>query len=261
MKFAIARNPIIPVRMAPSEKSEMTDQLLFGDYFRIMEKKKDWSYIKSETDSYSGWINNNNYFVSLAETEFHDGLKSNKVIVNKPYSRVFNKSKNSPLHIPGGSVLSYWDENEQTFQNGNDLFSIESEISHETNQREAIIKYAGKYFGAPYLWGGKSVFGIDCSGFTQIIFKMAGIYLNRDSSEQVEQGKTVSFLAESNKGDLAFFDNEEGKITHVGIIMDKSKIIHASGRVRIDKIDHQGIYDEQEKRYTHKLRVIKSMTE
>jgi cell wall-associated NlpC family hydrolase len=247
--------------MAPSEKSELTDQLLFGDYFRILERKKDWSFIKSEFDGYNGWINNSNHIIALSEEEFNQGLESSKFVVNQPFLRVSRKNEQLPFHIPGGSLLSYWDKNSSAFQNGKEIFSAESLSIKEDETRAGLIHYANQYLGAPYLWGGKSIFGIDCSGFTQIIFKMAGISLKRDSSEQVEQGSPVNFLAESKKGDLAFFDNDEGKITHVGIIMEDGKIIHASGRVRTDKLDHQGIYNEEEKRYTHKLRVIKNMTD
>ena len=127
----------------------------------------------------------------------------------------------------------------------------------DTNQ---IIEFAKMYLGAPYLWGGRSPLGIDCSGFVQIVFKMAGLILPRDASQQVSHGEAVNFIHEARKGDLAFFGNDEGNIVHVGILIDNSHIIHASGRVRIDMIDHQGIFNDEEKQYTHRLRVIKRLT-
>jgi cell wall-associated NlpC family hydrolase len=120
-----------------------------------------------------------------------------------------------------------------------------------------ISKAAMFYLDAPYLWGGRSVFGIDCSGFTQMVFKQFGIRLKRDAWQQAEQGELLGFLQESRAGDLAFFDNEDGRITHVGIMLNNQQIIHASGKVRIDSIDAQGIYNTELNRYTHKLRILK----
>jgi len=115
------------------------------------------------------------------------------------------------------------------------------------------------YLHAPYVWGGRSPFGIDCSGFTQMAYKIAGIQLLRDASQQATQGETISFISDARPGDLLFFDDEEGFITHTGILMPDSRVIHASGRVRVDKVDHQGIFDQESGKYTHKLRLIKKI--
>ena len=125
------------------------------------------------------------------------------------------------------------------------------------NVRKVMIDQALKYFNAPYLWGGRSPLGIDCSGLTQIIYKMAGYAIPRDAGQQVHCGKALSFIEETKPGDLAFFDNDEGRIIHVGIIWEKNKIIHASGKVRIDNVDQFGIYNLETKRYTHQMRVMK----
>ncbi|HAV55466.1 MAG TPA: hydrolase Nlp/P60, partial [Aequorivita sp.] len=123
--------------------------------------------------------------------------------------------------------------------------------------KEHIIETALLYLNSPYLWGGKTPFGIDCSGFTQMVYKLNGYKLLRDASQQATQGEALSFIEESEPGDLAFFDNEEGKITHVGIIMKENYIIHAHGKVRIDRLDHSGIFNYEMRGHTHKLRVIK----
>ncbi len=135
--------------------------------------------------------------------------------------------------------------------------SISSKQTAEKSIISSIIEFSKSYLNAPYLWGGKSPFGIDCSGFVQVVFKMNGIHLSRDASQQANAGENVSLLDEARPGDLLFFDNDEGDIIHVGILMEDKKIIHASGKVRIDVIDHQGIYNNDIKKYTHKLRLIK----
>ncbi|NTW32657.1 MAG: C40 family peptidase, partial [Bacteroidetes bacterium] len=120
-----------------------------------------------------------------------------------------------------------------------------------------IVENAYMYLDAPYLWGGRSPFGIDCSGFVQMVYKLIGIRLPRDASQQASQGTTINFLSEAVPGDIAFFDNEDGIIVHTGIIINNGQIIHASGRVRIDNLDHEGIFQVKTKKYTHKLRLIK----
>ena len=127
-------------------------------------------------------------------------------------------------------------------------------------QKKKLIENALMYLNAPYLWGGRSPLGIDCSGFTQMVYRLQGINLPRDAYQQAEVGTTLSFIEESDPGDLAFFDNNEGKITHVGIILEENHIIHASGKVRIDRIDQQGIFNTEIGTHTHKLRLIKSIT-
>jgi len=127
------------------------------------------------------------------------------------------------------------------------------------DEKDKVIDNAMMYLNSPYLWGGRTPFGIDCSGFSQMVYRLNGVDLPRDAHEQAEVGTTLSFVEESESGDLAFFDNNEGKIIHVGIILDSNSIIHASGKVRVDKIDQQGIFNQNSGIHTHKLRLIKKI--
>ena len=126
-------------------------------------------------------------------------------------------------------------------------------------KKDKLVENALMYLNAPYLWGGRSPLGIDCSGFTQMVYRLQGVDLPRDAYQQAEVGTTLSFVEESEAGDLAFFDNNEERITHVGIILENNHIIHASGKVRIDRIDQQGIFKKELGTHTHKLRLIKSI--
>jgi cell wall-associated NlpC family hydrolase len=142
---------------------------------------------------------------------------------------------------------------------GTEEYELNSDeiIQQPADFESSIAEYAKFFLNAPYLWGGKTLFGIDCSGFTQVVFKMLGKNLKRDAWQQAEQGEIVNFLQEAKAGDLAFFDNAEGHVIHVGIMLNEQQIIHASGRVKIDPIDGQGIYSLDLKKHTHKLRIIK----
>lgn len=247
---------MIPVRKEPSERSEMTTQIIFGESFEAIERKKDWLRIVLAYDGYEGWIPDTQHYPLQAST-----FKSlNKFPVNTTselISEIINETENQIYLIPLGSTLPNVQGN--IFMIDDQKYVAKGNITRSKRRvgKEAIIELAKLYLNAPYLWGGRTPFGIDCSGLTQVVFKICGIKLLRDASQQSEQGDNISFISEASNGDLAFFDNEEGLITHVGILMDNNKIIHASGKVRIDNIDHYGIFNKNTNKYTHKLRLIK----
>ncbi len=172
---------------------------------------------------------------------------------------MFAESTIRKLTVFKGSSLPHYEN--QSFKINDELFEFNAAVTGGTNQSSIaqLPAFAMSFLNMPYLWGGRSPAGIDCSGFTNIVYKLAGIRLRRDAWQQSEQGILINFIDEARPGDLAFFQNEEGKIIHVGIILQQQKIIHASGRVRIDTIDHYGIYDEELKKYTHQLRLIRRM--
>ncbi len=241
---------VIPVRETSSDLSQMTTQLLFGDVFEVLDKKDNWLQIQNAYDNYVGWIDEKQQ-VAIGIEEF-DKLKKVLFTNDKSGELILNEEL-YPL-LPASSFPS-----DQAFKIGD--FSFETRLAllpFSENRSDKISSIALSYLNAPYLWGGKTPFGIDCSGFTQSVYKIAGIKLKRDASQQATQGETLSFLSEAKAGDLLFFDNEEEKITHVGILLKDNKIIHASGKVRIDTIDHQGIFNAETKSYSHKLRLIKT---
>lgn len=250
--FGICNLAIVPLRLEPSDRSEMTSQVLFGEHFKILEQTPKWSRIELAFDGYNGWIDNKQ-FREISETDY-EKLTSGEIILSGDLLEYITTPKNSLITIPLGSSLSFLKNEVNT-----EGFSFDGTSVSGTKTKKDLLDTAYLFMNAPYLWGGRTPFGIDCSGFVQMVYKLNGFRLLRDASQQATQGDALSFIEESEPGDLAFFDNEEGRIIHVGIIMEDNHIIHAHGQVRIDRLDHLGIYNIDTKRHTHKLRVIKKI--
>ena len=255
MQYGICNLSIIPLRIEPNDTSEMVSQVLFGEYFKVLEMRKMWSKIRLAFDNYEGWIDNKQ-FIEINEETYKNLETSNNYLAAELIDFATDE-KQQFLTIPLGANLPFY--NHQNLLLNNTNYHYEGAVIDEKKGKDAIVEIAFKYLNAPYLWGGKSPFGIDCSGFTQMVYKLNGYQLSRDASQQAIQGEALSFIEESEPGDLAFFDNDEGNIIHVGIMMENNYIIHASGKVRIDRIDHLGIYNVDTGRHTHKLRVIKKV--
>ncbi len=251
MKFGICPLSMAPIRAKSSDKSEMVSQLLFGETFEILKKKGSWLNIRCILDDYEGWMDAKQAFP----------IDKKDINPDAAYSLELAQGAMTSSHyipIMMGSTLPKFDGMHFQFNGQRYNFSGQAVNPKETKvSTEQLIKITRKYLYAPYLWGGRTPFGIDCSGFTQVIYKMMGISLQRDASQQVKQGKVVDFVEEAQIGDLAFFENKKGKIVHVGIVLPEQKIIHASGQVRIDELDHQGIFNVAARKYSHQLRVIK----
>ena len=251
--FGICNLAIVPLRLEPSDRSEMTSQVLFGEHFTILEQTPKWSRIEMAFDNYTGWIDNKQ-FREIQESDF-DKLSSGQILLSGDLIEYITTPKNSLLTIPIGASILFLGYPEINTDN----FGFDGTSLTGTKTKQDLIDTAFLFLNAPYLWGGRTPFGIDCSGFVQMVYKLNGLKLLRDASQQATQGEALSFIEESEPGDLAFFDNEEGRIIHVGIIMEDNHIIHAHGQVRIDRLDHLGIYNIDTKRHTHKLRVIKKI--
>ncbi len=223
---------ISPMRAEPSDAAEMISQLLFGESCVVIEKQEKFWKIRMDFDGYEGWID-------PKQIESIDDHESYQILQQKWKEIVSPK--------------------------GNLMVSLGTEIPSQNVQeinvppRNYIAEKAQEFLGVPYLWGGRSAFGIDCSGLSQVIYKAAKIPLPRDSYQQAEVGQTMDFLSEIQPGDLAFFTGDSGKITHVGIMLSPEEIIHAHGEVRLDMLDAVGIYNREQKKHTHKLAFVKSI--
>ncbi|MBN1990332.1 MAG: C40 family peptidase [Bacteroidales bacterium] len=244
---------LVPLRREPFDRSEMVSQLLFGETFRVIEDYKNWLRISTTFDNYEGWIDRK-LVAALQELP----AQSQHTVTN----HIVHATKTGdmyPIILSPGSELHCYNPSNQSFAIANRSYTLSERpiIGNEMSVRDKVVTLAKQYVNTPYLWGGRSAFGIDCSGLVQVTLKMVGINMPRDAYQQVSIGETIDFPSMAAPGDLAFFDNEDGAIIHVGIIAEGLSIIHSSGYVRIDKLDQQGIFNIDSNSYSHKLRVIK----
>ena len=248
MNYGICPLSIVPMRLDPSDRSEMINQVLYGEHFKILEIRKKWSLIRLSHDAYEGWVDNKQYLEIISAQ--YDLAADKKNTLATDLLQMLSCPDGNIICIPLGALLTNLDLTGHSY---------EGRFTSEKKEKSQFIDTALIYLKSPYLWGGRTPFGLDCSGFTQMVYRLNGHALYRDASQQAQQGEPLSFIEESSPGDLAFFDNAEGAITHVGIMMQDNHIIHCSGEVRIDRIDHNGIYNAQRREHTHKLRVIKKI--
>jgi cell wall-associated NlpC family hydrolase len=250
MQHGLIHLAIVPLRDAPAHKAQQVSQLLFGESFEVLEIQDQWLQVKTDNDDYTGFIQATQ--AVLFDAVNHPQNQQKFQLTAQPVTVVRKITDRSLLYLPAGSRIAHLEQNQ--FAIGTTTFELLHPILADKN---SIKNDAYSYLNTPYLWGGRTHFGIDCSGFAQAVYLQQGIQIKRDAWQQAEQGKAVDFLQSALPGDLAFFDNEEGRIVHVGIMLDIEQIIHASGSVKIDRIDDQGIYSAELKKYTHQLRIIK----
>jgi cell wall-associated NlpC family hydrolase len=246
----ICENVFVPLRSGPTHRSEMVSQILFGEKYTITDTAGSWIKIESMFDNYSGWIDTD-HLQHSADTNGSEGKVLNR-------SLLCFRSDKTKMVLEAGCVVYDPNFKEGRFTTGNNVYTTTGEFSAKCiGADESVSETALKFINSPYIWGGRIPSGIDCSGFTQLIYKLHGIKLSRNSRQQAEQGRPVDFINDALPGDLVFFDNENRIITHVGMILAQGLVIHASGRVRIDSIDHQGIFKKEINGYSHKLRMIR----
>ena len=253
MKYGLSNLSIIPMRAEATDLSEMVNQILFGEQYKIIESRKKFSKIRLSHDKYEGWICNKQ-LLEIEKEDYDTLLSSEKNYTTDVLDIIKSDSFQT---IVMGSILP--EIKNSIFRFNNTDYTFEGLTTIVKQEKGMLIENAMMYLNSPYLWGGRTPFGVDCSGFSQMVYRLNGIDIPRDADEQAEVGTTLSFVEESEPGDLAFFDNAEGKIVHVGIILENNLVVHASGKVRIDRIDQQGIFNTDLGNHTHKLRLIKQI--
>lgn len=246
---AICPLSIVPVRREPNDRAEQVTQWLFGETADVLECDAKWTRLKFHHDEYEGWVDNKQ--LSSAQ----DGVDVKPVRSIEQFMHVSTAS--GALVVPFGAVLPAYSAGQ--FEIGTERLAFPGRTTAQASGTPVMrmLNLKDQWLNTPYLWGGRSPFGVDCSGLTQMLFLVGGIKLPRDAWQQAELGKPVELIDLAASGDLAFFDNEEGRIVHVGVVLENRRILHASGRVRIDNLDQEGIFNAVEKKYTHKLRMIR----
>jgi gamma-D-glutamyl-L-lysine dipeptidyl-peptidase len=256
MYYGICLLSVIPCRREPSNSSEMVTQLLFGEHYSVKEQNDNWVQIITAYDNYECWISRKQH-TKISESLFKSLELQSPVLSAEFFHNITNQNNGVNFPIPIGATLPAFVNKECKLEEFVFNFEGKTVATYIKKTPEDIITTSKLFLSAPYLWGGRTFMGIDCSGFTQLVYKLNGYKLPRDAFQQAELGHPLNFVEEAQPGDLAFFDNEEGRIVHVGILLSSSEIIHASGSVRIDKLDHYGIFHSENKKYSHMLRVIK----
>lgn len=236
------------MRAKASDKSEMVSQVLFGETYKILEEQKMWYKIKVDYDGYEGFID---------KRQFQELDAQNRKDFHR--QKTFLITHNIKISIDDFGLLSLSPGSEVPLSwMNNDLKFMRSK-SFDGYDPDQIIRDAQKFLGVTYLWGGRSIFGLDCSGFVQLVLKLSGIKMKRDASAQIKAGKEVKSFKDHQKGDLAFFSNEKGAIVHVGIVSEKNKIIHASGWVKESDLTEKGIIDESDY-LSHSLHSLRNLS-
>lgn len=263
VEYVVANATVTPVRENPSEAAEQATQLLFGEVCEVIERRPSWIKVRNILDGQVGWVSSS----MLTRTDSHSSLSvprypqtDSRAVITAPMAYATPMDGGTALLLTLGTRLPNYDNGVfevlgKQYRIDPSCVSIGAAALQEgadnpqrNDMHSAIVAIAQSLLNTPYLWGGKNVMGLDCSGFTQVVYAAMGINLLRNAREQITQGELVPSLAEVQPGDLAFFDHQDRdpkatRITHVGLLLSPTEIIHCSGgRVHIDRIDANGIY-------------------
>lgn len=254
--YGYAQFSAIPMRREADHCSEMVNQAMLGEPLELLTSKALWTKVRLAHDGYEGWVLTAQ-LLAIDQLTYRALIEQTQELVADGINLLEHESPEKTRVVAAGALLPNYNPSTGQLSLGQDTFQFEGLLSNRETTRDNVLMHAYTFLHAPYLWGGRTVMGIDCSGLSQMAYRLSGITLLRDASQQATQGETVDFLTEAQPGDLVFFDNDQGAITHVGIFLRQDHILHASGSVRIDGLDQTGIYNADTGKHSHKLRLIK----
>lgn len=261
MNHGICALSAVPVRAEPTDRAELVTELLFGECYTVLQAQGSWLRMEAAADKYLGWIDakqhrpvSATYFAAWGAQDHPRVLDVVQVVSTATTRQPITLGCRLPFF--DGMTLKMGDDN-SLFYNGQ--ATNPTQPSSPERQLALLRKLGQQFMAAPYVWGGKNIFGLDCSGLMQTLFGLIGMALPRDAKQQIVLGEPVDFVTQARPGDLAFFDNADGAIVHVGVVLDDGMILHAHGQVRLDPLDHHGIFNRDRQKYSHKLRLIKRL--
>ncbi|MGL5635938.1 MAG: NlpC/P60 family protein [Bacteroidales bacterium] len=249
--FAINLNPLIPLRAAADEGAEQLTQILFGELFYIIEKMDRWVCIRNVADNYEGWVDKK-MITPIDQLEFTRLLQAPLSFITEPLAKAQSAGEN--MYLPMGAFIRDYDRTSETFKVADSVYSVPRAVVEQTPTEKSVtglMHIAKRLLNAPYQWGGKTILGIDCSGLTQIAYRMEGINIPRDARQQIQHGLAIHSLGDAKTGDLIFFATADDKVKHVGIYVEPFKILHASGFVHFDDLDEEGNILSKITSYSH----------
>ncbi|MDO5571082.1 MAG: C40 family peptidase [Bacteroidales bacterium] len=260
--YGIALLALIPMRKNPNESSEMVSELMFGEVFSILKEDGSWAFIENKFDFYHGWIDRA-MITEISEAEADALINSPVYIVRNPLTDIKCKGDNSPFRISMGSVLPGYIPNKNSFTVAERTFKINSNqvVRFELGHLKSLLRTASLYMHTPYLWGGRSIMGADCSGFVQSVYRLNGVALPRDADQQCLLGEPIKGIENSYPGDLVFFENSLGNVVHVGMMFTKDMMIHCSGSVHLSKITNEGYWSDLLNDYVKRKPIIRRFNE
>jgi Cell wall-associated hydrolases (invasion-associated proteins) len=260
--YGIALLSLIPMRRTPNESSEMVSELIFGEIFTVLKEEGSWALIENKFDFYQGWIDRA-MITYISEAEADSLLNSPVYIVRNPLADIKLKGDKFPYRVSMGSVLPGYIPSRNSFTVADKTYKIKSNnvIKFELGDIKSVLRIATLYINTPYLWGGRSIMGADCSGFVQAVYRLNGIALPRDADQQSLLGEHIEGIENSLPGDLAFFKNSSGNVVHVGMMLTKETMIHCSGSVHISKITNEGYWSDLWNDYVKRSPIIKRFSE
>ena len=253
MDYAICTVSAAPVRVAPSHRTEMVNQILFGETMEVLQVTDEWIKVRTFYDGYEGWLTQH-LVTAIDEANAKAAVQYVSTGLLNPVTL-----PEELINLPMGSSLTGYDEETRLLWDGLHKYHGTFRSIEKEADEDLLWRVLQPWMNAPYLWGGRTFMGVDCSGFVQVVYKVLGCALPRDASQQAAIGEEVAKLGDTKTGDLAFFINKEDKIVHVGIVLNNNKIMHASGKVRIDKLDEEGIINSETGNRTHQLYSLKSV--
>lgn len=254
MNHGVCLLATIAMRAEPSHRSELVNQLIFGDLYEVLETKGEWLFICLQHDGYKGWINANQ--ANFIDSEEFETLKHAPYVLSADLVHLLkNRTTGASLMIGAGCKLYFFDN--QSASIAGMVFEYLGQVIIPKQSVRALMDNASLFLDVPYFWGGRTPMGIDCSGLMQLVFLMSGFELPRDASQQALIGEDLHLVSQAKPGDLVFFGSPDKAISHVGMVVDEGQLIHAFGKVRIDPVDHLGIFNKELNRYTHYTRLVK----